>query len=138
MEKENQTPQLPQNAVMQSVILTELRVGNRINCILCSAEDSNLDERKEITVDATDFEFIRDNNSLFEPIELQDDILNKIGFIHNGFCYINGNFKILKHLNKDFEFTLLYKDTKISNNIKYLHRLQNAVFVLDNRELTVA
>ena len=134
----NEKEQCVQTDVMQSVILSELRIGNKIHFIICDKEDSKLDEYKEITVDITDFEFIRDNNSLFEAIELQHDILNRCGFTHNGFCYTNGDFKILKHLNKDYEFTLLYKDNKISSNIKYLHRLQNAVFVLEERELTVA
>lgn len=137
-----QTEQLTQDAVMQSVILlNELRIGNTIYFIICDKEDTKLDEYKEITVDVADFEFIRDNNSLFEGIPLTKELLLKYGFIQEENEYFFKNetlsisigtcFYVLSNLGSGESIIK-------NNNLKYLHQLQNLYFSLTGRELTVA
>lgn len=109
----------------------ELRIGNKIFFIICDKENSNLDEKKQITVDITDFEFIRDNNSLFEGIPLTEEWLLKFGF----------EIEELYEYNKAKKEGLIitYGDNFFYNttNIEFVHQLQNLFFALRNKELEI-
>lgn len=135
----SQTEQLPQDAVMQSVLkASDLRIGNIIYFIICDKEDSKLDEYKEITVDITDFEFIRDNNSLFEGIPLTKELLLKYGFIQEENEYFFKNDTLLISIGVCFYVlsNLGSGEARIkTRNLKYLHQLQNLYFALTNKEL---
>ena len=132
----------------------ELRIGNKILFIICDKEDSKLDEKKEITVDISDFEFIRDNDSLFEGIPLTEEWLLKFGFVNNHeytyTLYFNCVFGYLNELefffepNEDVCITLRQKDISekekesiFLNKLEYAHQLQNLYFALTNEELTL-
>ena len=135
-------PQCVQTDVMQSVIsINELRLGNSIYFIICDKEDSKLDEYKEINVDITDFEFIRDNNSLFEGIPLTKELLLKYGFIQkeNEYFFENDTLSISIGVCFYVLSNLGSGEARIkTRNLKYLHQLQNLYFSLTARELTVA
>jgi len=71
----------------------------------------------------------------FTPILLTEERLLKSGFEYNNVCYTLGRFKIFIHKNKDFEFTVFYRDSCIINNAKHMHTLQNIFFILTDTEL---
>ena len=119
---------------------TDLRIGNKIFFIMCDSECSKLDEKKEITVDISDFEFIRDNNSLFEGIPLTENILLKLGFRHvmnNWFnVFANGNtFNVYIFESGKYRVEIVSQSL---GTFKYVHELQNLYFALTGSELTVA
>lgn len=84
-----------------------------------------------------------------EPIELTEEVLLKIGFEKKNDCYILSNECIFFIYYKDsFKQELLasakrkgkyyYNTNELKNyDIKYLHQLQNAYYLLTNEELEV-
>lgn len=160
MTKLKTETQLPQAIVRQSVILNELRIGNTIHFIICDTEDSKLDEYKKINISASDFEFIRDNNSLFEGILLTKDMLLNFGFIKDNeetemfykkikydsqyleiwenYDEENNNLFVCYITNDLINQTNENSDPIFLDTINYIHQLQNLYFALTGRELTVA
>lgn len=137
----SQTEQLPQDAVMQSVLdAKELRIGNFVYCKIYD---------KQIKMESF-FGLcnIESRPDLFEPIALTEEWLIKLGFTwsiaHQGF------FK------KDFYYVIDFYETypKVEGciaflnknhrngekllSVKYVHQLQNLYFALTQSELTVA
>lgn len=108
----------------------ELRIGNFIN-YLGKIIECNIN-----TIYA--FSTITQPSKIYLPIPVTEEWLLKFAFINNGFCYELKDFKILIHANKDFQFTVIYKDLDICGNIKYIHKLQNLYFALTGEELVVS
>lgn len=128
-------PQLNKQAVMQSVLLpTELRIGNLVT-------ELNIEV---ISIDIVDLESIKNGDTNYKPIPLTEDWLLKLGFIKgiDKVYYIKLKDKYLKVFEK-IGHVLVSTDKfsncfKISDNIKYVHQLQNLYFSLTQTELTVA
>lgn len=86
---------------------------------------------------------------VFKPIELTEEVLLKIGFKKKNDCYILSNEYIFFVYYKDsFKQELLasvkrkgkyyYNTNELKNyDIRYLHELQNAYYLLTNEELKV-
>lgn len=86
---------------------------------------------------------------VFQPIELTEEVLLKIGFVKKNDCYILTNECILFVYYKDsFKQELLasvkrkgkyyYNTNELKNyDIKYLHQLQNTYYLLTDQELEV-
>lgn len=83
-----------------------------------------------------------------QPIELTEEVLLKIGFIHRigmfHFQIIEENKKIEVYYNPPIGGLVAYKDEKYKEfekiekfGIRYLHELQNAYYLLTNEELEV-
>lgn len=119
----------------------ELRIGNKIFFIICDKENSNLDEKKEITVDISDFEFIRDNNSLFEGIPLTEEWLLKFGFLIDGEEYRLEGISI-EDIHNGVKWVVYMFDEYHAVEcslaiVQHVHTLQNLYFALTNEELTI-
>ena len=77
-----------------------------------------------------------------EPIELSEEILLKCGFdeISRDGLNIRYDFEPYKFGYLDYyngKIIVTFQSQKISEEIKYLHQLQNLIFALTNEELTV-
>ena len=135
-----QNKQLPQDAVMQSVLYaSDLRVGNYVLDI-----DDNVLSISEITKDYISFNNcnLKSRYSKIKPIPLTEEWLFKFGF----------DFKKMKKHRKSYtpehynlnNFSLLisnkgyYVVSYIPVYIFFVHQLQNLYFALTGAELTVA
>ena len=140
----SQAEQLPQDAVMQSVLAEGLRVGNLVY------KNYRLFQSEVKKVDALDINFHLkhpDVNSIC-PINLTDEWLLKLGFEKR-----NNPYKWYKWLYNDERekvFILWEKRELFNNNLigyyceeaiinmDHVHQLQNLYFALTGSELTVA
>lgn len=138
MEKQTQTPQLPQNAVMQSVIASELRIGNIVF--------ADLYDEKPILVES----ICSKNQDIFnsttgeipftslKPIELNEKWLEKIGFIRDddtSYRWVILDRSVVYNLDDNH---IRISDSWEFGKRKYVHELQNLIFFLSGIELTVA
>ena len=77
----------------------------------------------------------------FEGIKLTKDWLNKLGFFiveTNGtFEATLQNFRYSVQIVKEYDGFLFCDGEKVLTNFNYVHELQNLVFILGHRELTV-
>ena len=147
----SQAEQLPQDAVMQSVLkASDLRTGNKLLFLGDVVTFKNITEIREdgIFWIKTFEPKIESKNFHFKPIPLTEEWLIKLGFTwsiaHQGF------FK------KDFYYVIDFYETypKVEGciaflnknhrngekllSVKYVHELQNLYFALTGSELTVA
>lgn len=128
----NQAPQLPQDAVSGSAILSEFRIGN-----FYTQKGSIIIEK----VQSTTFVQINSGYLAIEPIPLTDIILRVLGAKFTGNIY----FISIPNLKAELHFEIFDKEIVatlksdfcelIFDNLKYAHRLQNLYFSLTNREL---
>lgn len=130
-----QAEQLPQDAVMQSVLINELRInnyyelkGNVLGGGVCQLKNLN--------------DFIHIGN-LIESDLVKPIILTNEWLINFGFKETKENKKI-KWFTKDRldivlgEENFIVFDHLVIKNIKYVHQLQNLYFAFTGSELTVA
>ena len=124
----------------------ELRLGNKIYFIMCDSEDQNMDEKKEITIYDDDMTYMFNNESLFEPIPLTEEWLQKLGFsvINESSAGKRYGYVVDGVFSSDLTFTF-WKTTKEVGKffrggleLKSVHQLQNLYFALTGAELTVA
>jgi hypothetical protein len=118
----------------------ELRIGNFIYFIICNKEDSKLDELKKMKIDSTDFKYIQNDISLFEPIPLTEKWLSD-------FCFKKTNeSEEVEWYNLDgFEIAIHEEDGKVYfvyqhmvlRHITNVHQLQNLYFALTGKELLI-
>ena len=140
MDKQTQNPHLPQNAVMQSVILPiELRLGNKI-----------LDKNNKpiIITGITDITVFSDEHfksgQLIEwckGIKLNEDLISEICFNENkvmGMYRLDANDDYSISFALDNDMIYIGDDIEIRISETPLHRFQNIYFSLTGRELTVA
>lgn len=126
----------------------ELRLGNWVMGIgymrvteLKTELDNNF-----ITASNKDVVYMDEEDS-FQPIELTEEVLLKIGFVkeneinrmYNNRCVVSyyiGNFykELVIEVRRENGF---YKNNMVHYDIKYLHQLQNAYYLLTNEELEV-
>jgi hypothetical protein len=139
-----QTEQLTQDAVMQSVLKNQVRIGNLVDF------DGRIETVYAIRNSGVDFYRGKTKNGVMmqsyvweaiKPILLTEEWLNKFGFEMKGFyrlkvtsflelCWKPHN----KTLNIQTEKNGFTEDSKV----RYIHELQNLYFALTQRELTVA
>lgn len=127
----------------------ELRLGNYYEYRVID-QVANTDTWELTTIDIDDLKWLLKNPdySMYRPIEITDEWLNKIGAIGVGGyeCYIpagtNENGKV--HYSLALQKKLITKTFYVSNfksqlqkKIKYLHELQNLNFALTGQELTL-
>ena len=94
---------------------------------------------------------------VFQPIELTEEVLLKIGFKNcnaryvdiykiekwiDEFNFISIDYRDLRNSNTTLNITHINDETYnqctlLKNNIKYLHQLQNAYYCLTNQEMEV-
>ena len=122
--------------------INELRIGNliRVNGILSKIEIIN-NELDEVYFLGEDF-YHSDFCCNIEPIPITKEWLLKFGFL---IIEINGkfeatlpNFRYNIYWNKYTDGFLFCDGETVLINFNYVHELQNLVFVLGQRELTVA
>jgi hypothetical protein len=134
------------------ILAHELRIGNKV--ILHRLDDFSGAEYH--TIDATDIAVSVDEPKRFSPIPLTPEILEKCGFVKDGFgCYVkqipnnlqktegyfvfSGDYLYLRHYNdgnraNDSIVTLWNKDVMKEF---HLHKLQNIFFDHANTELPI-
>lgn len=123
----------------------DLRLGNLVEYRITD----KLDERKEwwevSEIDADDIHWLSNVDSKdedFRPIKLTDEWLNKLGFFiveTNGkFEATLPNFRYNIYWTKHTDGFLFCDGETALINFNYLHELQNLVFYVGQRELTVA
>ena len=140
-----QSEKLPQDAVMQSVLkASDLRIGNKILFLGDVVTFKNITEFREdgIFWIKTFEPKIESKNFHFKPIKLTEEWLNKLGFFiveTNGkFEATLPNFRYNIYWTKHTDGFLFCDGETALINFNYLHELQNLVFALGQRELTVA
>lgn len=121
----------------------ELRIGNYIQHFYHGK--CTHDKNDWIEVNLLDIlSILEDEIEDYRPIPITENWLLKFGFIHNGLNYDYDRFTFHAQAKKDdyfinTEFSI--KNDKcsiiISYNIKYVHQLQNVIFALTQRELTI-
>lgn len=137
-----QAEQLPQVAVMQSVLkASDLRIGNKLLFLGDVVTFKNITEFREdgIFWIKTFEPKIESKNFHFKPIPLTEEWLLKLGFTKLDGCFgfetQRGNLIIEEDL---CEITGDYNDIGFNSPCKYVHQLQNLYFALTGSELTVA
>lgn len=130
---------------------TDLRIGNLIDYFgdIIKVDTIDYFDGKERVggVNTTEGDRVFDKPSYFEPIELTEEVLLKIGFVkenevnrmYNNRCVVSyyiGNFykELVIEVRRENGF---YKNNMVHYDIKYLHQLQNAYYLLTNEELEV-
>lgn len=134
---------------------TDLRIGNFLKYNNKIIEVFGLRPRYVEYYDEDEF-LVGDNPGYFEPIELTEEVLLKVGFElmntkkHKGFELVR---EIENNVYEFFVFKIFNDDTLLNirkqqgggfeygeftkRGIKYLHQLQNAYYLLTNEELEV-
>jgi hypothetical protein len=147
----NQVPQCDKTAVMQSVIKGQsLRIGNLVyyngnhNEIGVVSEIFKNDFAKvapyKIGINhRVDIYYDVDR---LKPIKTTKEFLTKMGFFivetNGSFEATLPNFRYSIQTQKDYDGFFFCDGETVLTNFNYLHELQNLVFVLGQRELTVA
>lgn len=131
---------------------TDLRIGNLIDYfgdIIKVDTIDYFDGKERVGGKTKDEDRVFDKPSYFDPIELTEEVLLKIGFGKRNDCYTLSNEYIFFVYYKDsFKQELLasvkrkgkyyYNTNELKNyDIKYLHQLQNAYYCLTGEELEV-
>ena len=136
-----QAEQLPQDAVMQSVLKeSDLRIGNFIKVISSTKTfDSFITQAKGY--DIVRIEEKSFNHWNYEPVVLNEEWILKFGFKRiEGNCernYTNGVFHVFINSLNEVNFNF-FPNFEWYKKIKYVHELQNLYFALTGSELTVA
>ena len=127
----------------------ELRIGNWVQYDGIPYQIESLTKVDAVVHSIDIFDFRNRSLENAQPIELTEEVLLKIGFVKKNDCYILTNECILFVYYKDsFKQELLasvkregkcyYNKNELKNyDIKYLHQLQNAYYLLTNEELEV-
>lgn len=129
---------------------TDLRIGNLIDYfgdIIKVDTIDYFDGKERVGGKTKDEDRVFDKPSYFDPIELTEELLVKIGFVkenevnrmYNNRCVVSyyiGNFykELVIEVRREKGF---YKNNMVHYDIKYLHELQNAYYCLTNEELEV-
>ena len=136
-----QAEQLPQDAVMQSVLkASDLRIGNFIKVISSTKTfDSFITQAKGY--DIVRIEEKSFNHWNYEPVILDEGWLLKLGFSEIGGCneknFTNGDYNIFINSIGEVNF-LFFREGDWYQKLSYVHQLQNLYFALTGSELTVA
>ena len=137
----SQAEQLPQDAVMQSVLkASDLRIGNFIKVISSTKTfDSFITQAKGydiVRIEEKSFNYWN-----YEPVILDEGWLLKFGFIEIGGCnekdFTNGGYNIFINSIGEVNF-LFFREGDWYQKLSYVHELQNLYFSLTGSELTVA
>ena len=141
MEKQTKPPQLPQNAVMQSVLkCTDLRIGN----LVYSKETNQIQKITGLTdenpfIDAITFDY--SNYDEIEAIPITEEMLFNFGYGKNHDIYYKNN-SLLRFIGNEVFYSRGEIDDaefqEYITSVKYIHQLQNLHFALTGCELTVA
>lgn len=142
-----QAEQLPQDAVMQSVLkASDLRIGNKLLFLGDVVTFKNITEFREdgIFWIKTFEPKIESKNFHFKPIPLTEEWLNKLGLnVNKWFC--ENSYCVVEDKTDDTSYGWCMKVQNASHTkeiefgyFKYVHELQNLYFALTGRELTVA
>lgn len=139
-----QAEQLPQDAVMQSVLkASDLRVGNKLLFLGDVVTFKNITEFREdgIFWIKTFEPKIESKNFHFKPIPLTEEWLLKFGLkkthYNNEIIYDSGH-QNSTYIIIDENSSSYFMWGAYLTSIKYVHELQNLYFALMKRELTVA
>ena len=123
----------------------ELRIGNKLNFLGDVVTFKNITEIREdgIFWIKTFEPKIESKNFHFKPIEITEDWLLIFGFKKrkNRHLFNWENKIVISEYKDEFENFFYPKtgyDIRFSNEIKYVHQLQNLYFALTGAELTVA
>ena len=129
------TEQLTQDAVMQSVLKNQVRIGNFVDFdgqieTVYAIRNSGVDfyrgkTKKSVIMQSYVWEAIK-------PIPLTEEWLNKLGY----YLISERHFANIGHL--VWELDGRFYCDKNGIQLKYVHQLQNLYFALTQRELTVA
>lgn len=122
---------------------SDLRIGNYLKYNSKIVEVFGLRPRYIEYYDEDEF-LVGDNPEYFEPIELTEELLVKIGFekfeklfrmklreFHLDYFIVVGVLRIYKKI------TDCYFDKNLEIKCEFLHQLQNAYYLLTNEELEV-
>lgn len=123
----------------------ELRIGNYVNI---EGDVVKVKEIYEKSIHYTYGEYESyATEDFIQPIELTEEILVKIGFEKDGNNYslICGDIEVGYYIDKFKQVLCIsvsrekrfYKNELRSYDVKYLHQLQNAYYLLTNEELEV-
>lgn len=109
--------------------IKQIRIGNYINYNYLGTSIVSIIESGEDIAQA-------DSNE-YTPIELTEEWLLKFGYKK-----VNTLYDTTEVFEKDFSFTVYFRNGILSFSfktieIKYVHQLQNAVFYLEGKELTI-
>lgn len=120
----------------------ELRIGNWVQ-IAQMWQGAGYDIYRQCDIDTIN-RISRDANNrnpFYDPIPLTPEILEKCGFEINSFgrlvISINPLFQIGESLEQPGSTMLYCHNRCVSNNIRYLHQLQNLFFALAGKELEI-
>ena len=136
-----QAEQLPQDAVMQSVLKeSDLRIGNFIKVISTTKTfDSFITQAKGY--DIVRIEEKSFNHWNYEPIILNEEWLLKFGFKKtigsNESNFTDGVYNFFTNSLGEVNF-YYFKEGDWYQKLDYVHQLQNLYFALTQREITVA
>jgi hypothetical protein len=141
-----QTEQLTQDAVMQSVLISEndFRVGNLFYGNYETEEDEKIHSVicNILGYDPFDSHFWVENKEgiedfcSFQKIPITEEWILKLGFIKDEILEFYRNDKSNSTIIIDYDFICLLGYSHVK--IKYVHQLQNLYYALTQRELTVA
>ena len=140
-----QAEQLPQDAVMQSVILpNELRIGSIISDIFSESTQpftiTKLLQNKCYYKPGSNAVYDCKYENL-KPIPLTEELLLKFGFQIDE-TYVSEQNPYLDYIKDEVRISMPYYSFEFGDGafmeLKYVHQLQNLYFSLTARELTVA
>ena len=141
----SQAEQLPQDAVMQSVILpNELRIGSIISDIFSESTQpftiTKLLQNKCYYKPGSNAVYDCKYENL-KPIPLTEELLLKFGFQIDE-TYVSEQNPYLDYIKDEVRISMPYYSFEFGDGafmeLKYVHQLQNLYFSLTARELTVA
>lgn len=123
----------------------ELRIGNLVEYRITDKFDDRKEWWEVSEIDADDIHWLSkvdSNDEDFRPIKLTEEWLNKLGFFvvetNRKFEATLPNFRYSIQTAEDYDVFFFCDGEIVLTNFNYLHELQNLVFVLGQRELTVA
>lgn len=146
MEKQTQTPQLPQNAVMQSVIASELRIGNLVFGNYENEEDETIHSTvcKILGYDPfNNYYWVENKQGIeefcnFQPIEITENRLLEFGFKKELDSFYRFNKSSMIEICFYDNGIIVTNQSVCLSKIKFIHHIQNLFHSLTGRELTVA
>lgn len=125
--------------------VNELRIGNWISSYMAFMDDKEFSHKeiKKVQVDGELMKYLIDNPlATFKGIPLSSDILEKCGFkIYGKNCWVLGHIKYfvgqLPKGHSGYDTYVQFKFASFGIEVKYLHQMQNIVYVLTGQELKV-
>ena len=138
-KNKSQAEQLPQDAVMQSVLAKDLRIGNYVEYEVSDSLEKIKIYWEVIKIDADDIHWLSKvdpNDKCFRAIPLTEEWLFKLGFINDRVLEFYRNDITDSTIIIDYNFICLLGYSHVK--LKYVHELQNLYFALTGCELTVA